>query len=297
MPIPPHKVPNVCFVHMDIIESDKSDFATHVPIRTRELFTNKMNLHLVYAGNIDEQKMKDVGIVCHQIKSSWAKVPIVAGLLLFIKLVSVGREYQITAFENIWSFRKMPILLLAARISKSKCIARIPGVVGIYKSSDSFIKRFLKTVYRFYEKHTLNLCDCVHVLSKSLQKEYLSRGVLLSKMHVISQGVNTHKFAYNPKLADGDKFKLLIVSRLEPIKSIDTVIYALSALVDNGCNNVELTIVGTGADYIRLVQKIYELKIDKYIHFYGYIHNFDVYKIYQNYKAKPKSPKKKEEGN
>lgn len=277
------QVPNICFVHMDYVVDGKSDFATHVPIRTKELFANKMNLHLVYAGYIDEQKMKDVGIVCHQIKSPWAKVPIIAGLLLFIKLINVSRKYQITAFENIWSFRKMPILLMVARISKSKCVARIPGIVGIYKSSDNFIKRFLKVVYRFYEKSTLNLCDCVHVLSESLQKEYLSRGVLLSKMHTISQGVNTHKFAYNPKLADGDKFKLLIVSRIEPIKSIDTVIYALSSLIDNGRNNVELTIVGTGTDYTRLAQKIHELKIDKYVHFYGYINNFDIYKVYQNH--------------
>jgi phosphatidylinositol alpha-1,6-mannosyltransferase len=71
------------------------------------------------------------------------------------------------------------------------------------------------------------------------------------------------------------------LSSLEQYKGHDQVIEALNILVNQfNINNIEYRIVGKGDDKERLERKVNDLKLNKFVKFYGFVSDEELPKVY-----------------
>lgn len=86
----------------------------------------------------------------------------------------------------------------------------------------------------------------------------------------------------NNKNCASDKLKLLTVGRLVEVKSIETIILAIKALINSDID-VDLNIVGDGPDYKKLKHLTESLSIESNVHFLGQLdRNEDFWKLYDD---------------
>lgn len=70
---------------------------------------------------------------------------------------------------------------------------------------------------------------------------------------------------------DESIFNIVMISRLEKVKNIEGVINVVSRLCDTTSRNIRLTIAGSGALEQELKKKVEEMKLQKHVHFLGFI--------------------------
>ena len=97
-----------CLVYLDRIKEEKKDFVTHVPIRYKELLDKNAQIHVLYNGEINLERLEKSGIKCHQYGNS--KLKIYNQIILIKKISEIAKKYQIDMFSNVWShYKSLPI--------------------------------------------------------------------------------------------------------------------------------------------------------------------------------------------
>jgi len=169
-------------------------------------------------------------------------------------------------YDLIHAFFSIPSGLIAYL-----CKKQIPYLVSL-RGSDvpgfnerfSFQYIFLKPIIRQVWKNA----SAVIANSQGL-KELALRTASDLKIDIIPNGVNIADFTPRKGRKNG-KFTILTVARLIPRKGIDNLIKAVPLLVKEA-PNIRLRIIGEGNKENELKRLAQELKVAKYIDFWGYV--------------------------
>lgn len=78
-----------------------------------------------------------------------------------------------------------------------------------------------------------------------------------------------------------NKVKLLYVGRLVPYKGADMLLDAIDRLDASVKEKIHLTIVGKGSEETNLENQVKRLNLDKYVHFTGYVEQYQTLEYYQ----------------
>jgi len=128
-------------------------------------------------------------------------------------------------------------------------------------------------------------------MSETVKREHLRAGFPPENIQVIYHGIRTdlqhgeEDFDLN-KVGEGRPFKLLFAGALIPSKGVDTLILALSRLVQlKGVRDIHLDIIGLGAQ--QYIEELYALirqhKLDGFVSFAGFVPRQDLLTKYREY--------------
>ena len=143
-------------------------------------------------------------------------------------------------------------------------------------------KLFYKYLINIYKKADILICPSkfserqIKEYSKNIKTLIISNGVDLSKF----KKSNNKKFVKKHKLNLLNK-RILFVGRLNPEKSVETLIKAMPIIIKN-YNNIHLDIVGTGNMQLTLVELSKKLRLEKYITFFGKVSDQDLILAYNS---------------
>lgn len=84
------------------------------------------------------------------------------------------------------------------------------------------------------------------------------------------------------KASVDNKVKLLYVGRLVPYKGADMLLEAVGRLDASVKEKIHLTIVGKGSEEQNLESQVKQLELDEYVHFTGYVEQYQTLEYYQN---------------
>ncbi|RSD34407.1 MAG: glycosyltransferase [Methanohalophilus sp.] len=128
-------------------------------------------------------------------------------------------------------------------------------------------------------KFTFNAADKIICYTESEKKELLKLKIPADKIEVIHNGIDTEHFvpAEEPVF---DEKKLLWIGRYANGKGVDYLIDAFSILQSKH-PDATLTMVGKGPDKERILQKIQDLNLEKYITIKDFIPNSEIVQLYQ----------------
>lgn len=107
----------------------------------------------------------------------------------------------------------------------------------------------------------------VITISESSKKELEKMGFkkLTKQIEIVKPGVDLAKFH---KMKKTTKPSILYLGRLKPYKSVDTILHAMSSLIEQ-IPNIEFVIAGDGESRLELEQLSEKLKLRKYVKFLG----------------------------
>lgn len=151
--------------------------------------------------------------------------------------------------------------ILAARLAKVPII--IGEEIGIPKHSKKAQLIFSK-VYAFADFVVGNskaVLDVVHQLDKVPQKKLIKIDNPILFKPLLEKTENQHGL-----------FRILMFSRLEPVKNIEGVLNILAQLVKEN-QNIHLTIAGSGTSESSLKEKVESLHLVDYVDFLGFIND------------------------
>lgn len=120
-----------------------------------------------------------------------------------------------------------------------------------------------------------NWADVVVALTDTMRQEALSVGIPPQRVRMFNNGIEASAYAFDPQTKEQakdvlglrGKIVLLFVGRLDPVKSLSTILYAMA----NALQTVPLhfMVVGDGIEKIPLQQQARELGIEQHITFTG----------------------------
>ena len=146
-------------------------------------------------------------------------------------------------------------------------LAKVPVIIGEEIGTPNHSKKaqlIFSKVYAFADFVVGNskaVLDVVHQLDKVPQKKLIKidNPILFKPLQEKTENHN-------------DLFRILMISRLEPVKNIEGVLNVLAQLVKEN-KNIRLTIAGTGTSEISLKEKVKSLHLDDYVDFVGFIND------------------------
>ena len=146
-------------------------------------------------------------------------------------------------------------------------LAKVPVIIGEEIGTPNHSKKaqlIFSKVYAFADYFVGNsktVLDVVHKLDKVPQKKLvrIDNPILFKPLQLKTENNN-------------GLFRILTISRLEPVKNIEGVLSVLAQLVKE-YNNIHLTIVGSGTSEISLKEKVKYLQLGNYVDFVGFIND------------------------
>lgn len=119
-------------------------------------------------------------------------------------------------------------------------------------------------VYRFADfviGNSQAVLDVLHQLDKVPMRKLIKidNPILFKNLNTYSRNIFS------------EEFRMLMISRLEPVKNIEGVIHALDKIKKNTNFNVKLSIAGSGQSEAGLKQKVKELDLENNVEFLGFI--------------------------
>jgi len=163
--------------------------------------------------------------------------------------------------------------MMGAKICQS---VGVPYVVSLHGLIDPWClkqKAWKKVPYlKLFEKKNFEHAKFLHVTS-CMESEFVSSlnygsKTYLMPLAVLGQSESTIK----TRIVDSQKFKLLFLGRLHPVKALPSVFKAVRILINDGLD-VELNIAGVGDSLYELDLKkmIVNEGIEKYIYWHGHV--------------------------
>jgi glycosyltransferase involved in cell wall biosynthesis len=149
---------------------------------------------------------------------------------------------------------------------RTNCLAYIHEILG--PIWNTFYIWPLAFIGRCQERWTLRLYREVPfcVGSESTRQALLAIGV--QQAHVLPDGSDTRPLAALEPKTISEPLKLVVVSRLAPNKRVGHAILATEALVRRGVR-AQLTIIGGGAEVVKLRRLVTELGLERQVQFAG----------------------------
>lgn len=137
-------------------------------------------------------------------------------------------------------------------------------------------------IFTYLNLHAVKSADQIIAISERFKQELIKNGVSKNKIHVILNGID---FSVIPKKAykreefglSKEDFVILMIARLEPVKSHETALMALNKLVKNN-KKIHLLIVGDGSRRRELESYVRKERLDQHVTFLG--HREDVVELF-----------------
>ncbi len=132
--------------------------------------------------------------------------------------------------------------------------------------------------HMFMENITHRLADIIVCISKAVLKHCRQVGrIPKNKLKLIYPGIDVEQIR-SAKPANAsflglkrDSKKICFLGRLDPVKRVDLVLYAISEIRNKyGHENVEFIIIGDGTERNKLEKITHKLKIGNIVHFLGF---------------------------
>jgi glycosyltransferase involved in cell wall biosynthesis len=230
-------------------------------------------IQLPYNLGIFPNLLKDVGLV-NAVKNN--PLALIQILFLIIRLsffVAInGKKYNV--IQGHWVvtggliasltafFHKKPIVVIAHgaefHLPKSFFLSKIVGYVYHYATKIIFVSEYLKN------------------------KSHEMLGFLPERSQIIYNCVDTDIF-YPRDKEQTDTLRVLVLKRLDAKKRVIDAIKAIETAVENGVNNIALTIIGHGPEESQLKDYVKKNNLDKYINFLGYVENSSLPEIISDF--------------
>ncbi len=203
------------------------------------------------------------------------------------KVINLNTKPSIYSLKTFWSIYKAlkkekPDVLhssgaeanfhgiLAAKLAGIKTIIGEEIGTPQHSKKAQLIFSFVYKFANYVVGNSQAVLEVVHQLDKVPQEKLvkIDNPIIFKNLDLYKTDIQTDKV-----------FRMLMVSRLEPVKNIDGVLNVVKKLVQNNYH-VKLTIAGTGSLERELKQKVTALQMDKFVEFVGFI--TDPYPYLQN---------------
>jgi len=256
-----NKRPVLCYLFLKRIPDDKADFSTIVPIRTARILQSAAEVHVIYAGSLNENRLRDEGITCHRYSGFLSRLSLFSCIGIAFRARKLSRRYPDVVMQNVWAHYLLLPVCLIARTGRVRLLARIAGVPISRRSRSPTLFRKLKNLFgRWLEFRALNCADHVIALSHSLKTEYMERGIDPARITMLSQGVDTEFFRPGER-SRREELQLLFVGRLSREKGLDDLLQACRMVLRDHQLPVRLVIAGGGNEkemsrYQALLEKL-----------------------------------------
>jgi len=271
----------VCYVYLQRLKKDNESFTTLVPLRSARMLQGIAEIHLIYTGNINEERLHRHGINCHCYEGILDPIPVLfyIGLMFFIR--RIGIDENITIFQNVWRHYMLFPISIGAKMCDSKVIARISGVPIKKKKYKNHINQLKNNIGRFIEKISLWSSDFIITLSHSLKRVFMNRGICPEKMIVLSQGVDSQEF-YPSDQVSKNFCNILYVGRLSRLKGLDDLLYAFKEISKEHIKS-KLTIAGGANPKVeqKYFDKVCKMNLDGRVEFLGLVEHEKLVDLYK----------------
>lgn len=189
--------------------------------------------------------------------------PVAIFLATFSKIRVLHKQGKVDVINAHWIYPDAIAAVYMAKKLGVPCVISARGC-DINRYSNSFIRR-LQT------KWALQHADGITVVSNALKDKIIAiYKTPEEKISIIPNGVDSGVFKQMSQIdcqrelgLNSDKKKLLFVGQLQPVKSVDTLIRALSILKNEGKLDFETLIVGEGPLREQLESLAKELQLDE----------------------------------
>lgn len=129
--------------------------------------------------------------------------------------------------------------------------------------------------------------DRVIAITNALKAELVRRGVPADHISVIPNSVDSSRFVPAPRDVDlerelglAGKRVVGYVGTITDYEGLDHLLYAVSALIDRGVDNVHLLLVGDGTSFRELERLVTDLELDEYVTMTGRVPFDEVHRYY-----------------
>ncbi|MCS4121626.1 glycosyltransferase family 4 protein [Salinibacter ruber] len=259
------------------------------------LLGSEVRLHVIYMGEINEDKLQRKGIRTYQydgvLTGNWW-----TRYIGFTKFITDVLRYQdIDIVQNIWMHFALFPLKVAGLIANVPVVARVAGVPISNAETNDPLKWMRNRLGLAIERASLALADHIQVLSKSLRNTFSRRGISPKRMSVISQGCDTKAFApsssgdpsgeagYTEDESTSVGCQLLYVGRITPRKGLDELIEAFREVVETAARDVILDLIGEGPSDVveKYRSKLKQWGVAEKVRLRGYVKHNRLRRIYQ----------------
>ena len=195
------------------------------------------------------------------------RIPVFVGLLFQKKFRSLVKNSDIVNihYPTLGALKmKAPLILTLHTFASDK------EEIGKKNSLRKVLRSWYRSsLMKWLEKKTFQQAEQIICLNDELKQELLKRKVDSQKIHIIRNGVDTDKFAYQPPkpISENDKLKFLFLGRFIDRKNIIELIHAFARLDAETC---KLMVAGVGALESQIKNLLDEKYPDKDIEFLGY---------------------------
>lgn len=231
------------------ISRTRRNFLTHIPIRTKELLGESVEVYVIYMGYLNRSILAKRGIHCLPMwgfKNSRV-LNILNPFLLFFYTAVYVRKHSLDVVMNANNHKWMLPVALASRLSRKKSVARVTGNL-FPEMPESLIRKLWLGCQKVIEKLSLRCVDHIVCLGESLEQIVGQRVGLQHKVKTLSQGVDSNKFTISIKGTDfaAERNRLVFIGRIEPNKNLHSAMEAFEWLSRNG-HDLQFDIYGEGS--------------------------------------------------
>lgn len=276
-----HEKYRICFVFTFPVSAPKADFLTNIPVRMGRLLGDRNELHVMYAGVLNEKILIEQGIRPHSINGKYlGNSPLILRFFLMPHAVyRLAKSEKMDIFINANNHYYLFLIALAARLAGARSIGRVTGIIE-QASRANFKRTLRKKLAVMLENLSVRFADNVFALSEDLRAKLLKRGSPSGKIKVISTGVDTNRF--NMRSEDRIRTKpvrLLYVGRISELKGIGYAIDAFG-VAKLKKNDLEFVICGDGDCFFSELKSRYAST--EGLSFRGYVGYKDLPGVYRD---------------
>lgn len=155
-----------------------------------------------------------------------------------------------------------------------------PVLQTLSPHTKTLLGRFLHSNRQWlnYEKKYASLADALIVVADEMKDRLLKRGVTNNNIFVVPNTTDTDIYDdFSDISPDSDYFTLIYTGGINKHRGLEIVIEGLRKMKLE--NNFRFWIVGTGRNEPNLVKLVEQLNLKKYVHFFGWKSQKEVYEL------------------
>lgn len=279
----------ICFVCLAALKTDlQGHLAVLDACLMKESLGNEYKFYFLHCGVVDYRTLRKNGIAPIQYNGNrWRSFGFLRTVLrytsLFFAVFKVRKDENIDIFMNVWQHYFLFPVFFGARFSRCRVLARVVGIPisGGRGKGINVYRRLWRSLRLTMERLSLKKADRICTISKFLRDVLIQGGIEEEKISVISTGLDVNKFFPDMVKKKGHEIKIIYVGRLVKNKGVHIILRALRLLLDEG-RNVQVWLVGDGAEKEILQKMVADLGIGEKVRFWGKVDNDRLPSLYNS---------------
>lgn len=248
----------------------------YAPLLLKHLDVSRYELRII-SSSCGKKAFESLSVPVDSISigpSSYRGMKLLFGYLLylfvaFIRGISIAKKMRPHIVMSLGGHTYSGLLAtLIAKLANSQSAIRIAGPTRLTLRARHTLGSLYSSIAKFLENFVIEKADLV--LANSQLDRYLDP-TRLSKVHVVSQGVDLNKFHLETEPSRTNGPTIVIIARLSPEKRIANVIRSISHLIDH-FPKIKLRVIGDGPQREFLENLARDMNLDEMVAFEGYIH-------------------------